>query len=217
MQKKLHDFYSKNRVYYIANMQSSQAVSIFTVKRGLRNPQKSIKKGGVHIIRLPPVGIVGAGAQVVHDVGDINNTREKASRAPPKKIMKTTHTADALKQALLIAAGDAATSPVLTTEAYIKMQTCFWANLVDMLDAWRHTPGSGVQVYGLASEYAKRVGRSLNTIKDWLRQLEAMGMIHPIEGAPSRPGAVGDTLYNFVEVDNALREIRQQRLAKKSI
>ena len=84
MQKKLHDFYSKNRVYYIANMQSSQAVSIFTVKRGLRNPQKSIKKGGVHIIRLPPVGIVGAGAQVVHDVGDINNTREKASRDPQK-------------------------------------------------------------------------------------------------------------------------------------
>ena len=41
-------------------------------------------------------------------------------------------------------------------------------------------------------------------------------MIHPIEGAPSKPGAVGDTLYNFIEVDNALREIRQQRLAKAS-
>ena len=71
-------------------------------------------------------------------------------------------------------------------------------------------------MYGLASEYAKRVGRSLNTVKDWLRQLETMGMIHPIEGAPSRPGAVGDTLYNFAEVDNALRTIRQRRLAQQA-
>lgn len=81
-----------------------------------------------------------------------------------------------------------------------------------MLEAWRHTPGTGVQVYGLASEYAKRTGRSLNTIKERLRNLEAKGMIHPIEGAPSKPGAVGDTLYNFIEIDNALREVRKKRL-----
>lgn len=130
--------------------------------------------------------------------------------------MNTTLNSEALQKALIIAAGDAINSPVLTTEAYIRMQTCFWANLVAMLDAWRYTPGSGVQVYGLAIEYARRVGRSLNTIKDWLRNLEAKGMIHPIEGSPSRPGAIGDTLYNFVEVDNALREIRQQRLGKTS-
>lgn len=131
-------------------------------------------------------------------------------------INTTTLNADALQKALTIAAGDAITSPVLTTEAYIRRQTCFWSNLIAMLDTWRHTPGTGIQVYGLASEYAKRVGRSLNTIKDWLRNLEYKGMIHPIEGAPSKPGAVGDTLYNFIEVDNALREIRQQRLAKAS-
>ncbi len=130
--------------------------------------------------------------------------------------MNTTLNSEALQKALNIAAGDAIISPVITTEAYIRMQTCFWANLVAMLDAWRHTPGSGIQVYGLASEYAKRVGRSLNTIKDWLRNLEAKGMIHPIEGAPGKLGAVGDALYNFVEVDNALREIREQRLGKSS-
>lgn len=96
------------------------------------------------------------------------------------------------------------------------MQACFWANLVAMLDSWHHTPGAGVQVYGLASEYARRTGLSLNTRKDWLRSLEAKGMIHPIEGAPSKPGAIGDTLYNFIEVDNALRAVRKQRLNKSS-
>ena len=101
---------------------------------------------------------------------------------------------EALKNALISAAGNSIHSPVLSTEAYIKMQCCFWANLSALLNAWRTETGAGIQIYGLASEYAKRVGRSLNTVKDWLRQLEAMGMIHPIEGAPSRPGAVGDTL-----------------------
>lgn len=40
---------------------------------------------------------------------------------------------------------------------------------------------TGGQEYGLASEYAKRIGRSLNTVKDWLRNLEAKDMIHPIQ------------------------------------
>ena len=44
---------------------------------------------------------------------------------------------------------------------------------------------TGGQEYGLASEYAKRIGRSLNTVKDWLRNLEAKDMIHPIQGAPN--------------------------------
>lgn len=123
---------------------------------------------------------------------------------------------EALKNALIAAAGNSIHSPVLSTEAYIKMQCCFWANLSALLNAWRTETGAGIQIYGLASEYAKRVGRSLNTVKDWLRQLEAMGMNQPIEGAPSRPGAVGDTLYNFAEVDNALRTIRQQRLDQKA-
>ena len=121
-----------------------------------------------------------------------------------------------LKNALLLAAGDAANHPVLSTEAFIKMQTCFWANMTSTLDAWRHAPGAGGQSFGLASEYAKRIGRSLNTVKDWLRNLESKGMIHPMEGAPSKPGAIGDTLYNFVEVDNALREVRKQRMSRKS-
>ena len=48
---------------------------------------------------------------------------------------------------------------------------------------------TGGQEYGLASEYAKRIGRSLNTVKDWLRNLEAKDMIHPIQGAPNvHPG-----------------------------
>lgn len=72
--------------------------------------------------------------------------------------MNTTLNTEALQKALIIAAGDAINSPVLTTEAYIRMQTCFWANLVAMLDAWRYTPGSGVQVYGLAIEIRKARG-----------------------------------------------------------
>lgn len=124
---------------------------------------------------------------------------------------------EALKDALSFAAGADSASPVLTTAAYINMQTCFWANLSALLDDWRHAPGAGGQQFGLASEYAKRVGRSLNTVKDWLRNLESKGMIHPLQGAPGKPGAVGDTLYNFVEVDAALREIRKQNKETKSI
>ncbi len=119
-------------------------------------------------------------------------------------------------EAMTIAAGADASSPVIGTAAYIKMQGCFWANLRALLDDWRRTPGAVGQEYGLASEYAKRIGRSLNTVKDWLRNLEAKDMIHPIQGAPSKPGAVGDTLYNFAEVDAALREVRKQNKEAKA-
>ena len=89
----------------------------------------------------------------------------------------------------------------------------FLSNLMAMLKPRLATGG---QEYGLASEYAKRIGRSLNTVKDWLRNLEAKDMIHPIQGAPSKPGAVGDTLYNFAEVDAALREVRKQNKEAKA-
>ena len=58
----------------------------------------------------------------------------------------------------------------------------FLSNLMAMLKPRLATGG---QEYGLASEYAKRIGRSLNTVKDWVRNLEAKGMIHPIQGAPN--------------------------------
>ena len=132
-------------------------------------------------------------------------------------MFKTTfENSERFTEAMTIAAGADASSPVIGTAAYIKMQGCFWANLRALLDDWRRTPGAVGQEYGLASEYAKRIGRSLNTVKDWLRNLEAKDMIHPIQGAPSKPGAVGDTLYNFAEVDAALREVRKQNKEAKA-
>lgn len=133
-----------------------------------------------------------------------------------KYMLENITTAEALKQALRVAAGAEASSPVLTTNAFINMQACLWANLVELLDTWRRSPGSVGQEYGLVSEYAKRIGRNTNTVKDWVRNLEAKGMIHPIQGAPSRPGAKGDTLYNFAEVDIALRAVRVENNKSKA-
>lgn len=117
---------------------------------------------------------------------------------------------DGTKAAFLRAAGGETSSPVVTPNGLADFGVAFLSNL---MAAIKPRLATGGQEYGLASEYAKRIGRSLNTVKDWLRNLEAKGMIHPIQGAPSKPGAVGDTLYNFAEVDAALREIRKQNKA----
>lgn len=86
-----------------------------------------------------------------------------------------------------------------------KFGACLLANIESML---KSTPNTGGQQYGLASELATRYGRSLNTIKVWLKQLEEDGVIKPLQGAPAREGAKGDTLYSFTEVDAALRDKR---------
>lgn len=120
---------------------------------------------------------------------------------------------DGTKAAFLRAAGGETSSPVVTPNGLADFGVTFLSNLMAMLKPRLATGG---QEYGLASEYAKRIGRSLNTVKDWLRNLEAKDMIHPIQGAPSKPGAVGDTLYNFAEVDAALREVRKQNKEAKA-
>lgn len=130
------------------------------------------------------------------------------------KIMEnSTIDIDGTKAAFLRAAGGETSSPVVTPNGLADFGVAFLSNL---MAAIKPRLATGGQEYGLASEYAKRIGRSLNTVKDWLRNLEAKDMIHPIQGAPSKPGAVGDTLYNFAEVDAALREVRKQNKEAKA-
>ena len=47
-----------------------------------------------------------------------------------------------------------------------------------------------------------------STLTALARKLEEQGLINPIQGAPEREGAKGDTLFSFAEVDAALREKR---------
>lgn len=75
-------------------------------------------------------------------------------------------------------------------------------------------PTLGGRVYARRKELQTRYDVSANTMRDWLNTLEADGLIHPIQGAPSN-GAEGDTLYKIAEVDAALQERRRAYLARK--
>ena len=75
-------------------------------------------------------------------------------------------------------------------------------------------PTLGGRVYARRKELQTRYDVSANTMRDWLNTLEAEGVIHPIQGAPSN-GAEGDTLYKIAEVDAALQERRRAYLARK--
>lgn len=75
-------------------------------------------------------------------------------------------------------------------------------------------PTLGGRVYARRKELQTRYDVSANTMRDWLNTLEADGLIHPIQGAPSN-GAEGDTLYKIAEVDAVLQERRRANLARK--
>ena len=79
---------------------------------------------------------------------------------------------DSTKAAFLRAAGGESSSPVVTPNGLADFGVTFLSNLMAMIKPRLATGG---QEYGLASEYAKRVGRSLNTVKDWLRNLYKPG------------------------------------------
>lgn len=94
---------------------------------------------------------------------------------------------------------------VTSTGEMAKFGSCL---VVNMLEYLKQQVMPTQQAYGTASEIAKFLGRNVNSIRDWLRKLENQGRIKPIQGAPLRDGAVGDTLYKFVEVEKALRQER---------
>lgn len=106
-------------------------------------------------------------------------------------------------------------SPIVTPKGLADSHATLYANLVE---AWKHSQMTGGQEFGTVSEIAKRIGRSVNTMKDWLRRLERDGKLtRTIQGCPSREGAKGDTLYHFGEVEEALRNVRKSYVASKRI
>lgn len=65
--------------------------------------------------------------------------------------------------------------------------------------------------YGNASTCATVFGTPHPTMKVWLKNLEASGLIEPLRGIPDpnpKTGKQGrsDALYNFTEVDKAMRQ-----------
>ena len=112
-----------------------------------------------------------------------------------------TNTNNILKLALVQAAGGSG-KQIPSADDLGSFGACLLANIENML---KRTPNTGGQQFGSATECATRYGRSVNTMKVWLRNLEKEGAIKPIQGAPDREGAKGDTLYSFAEVDDALR------------
>ena len=109
-----------------------------------------------------------------------------------------------IQAALTLAAGGSG-KQIPSSDDLGSFGACLLANIENML---KRTPNTGGQQFGNATEVATRYGRSVNTVKVWLRKLEEQGLINPIQGAPEREGAKGDTLYSFAEVDAALREKR---------
>lgn len=111
---------------------------------------------------------------------------------------------DTIKLALVQAAGGSG-KQIPSADDLGSFGACLLANIENML---KRTPNTGGQQFGNATEVATRYGRSVNTVKVWLRNLERSGVINPIQGAPEREGAKGDTLYSFAEVDSALQDKR---------
>ena len=111
---------------------------------------------------------------------------------------------DTIKAALTLAAGGSG-KQIPSADDLGSFGACLLANIENLL---KRTPNTGGQQFGNATEVATRYGRSVNTVKVWLRKLEEQGVINPIQGAPEREGAKGDTLFSFAEVDAALREKR---------
>lgn len=106
-------------------------------------------------------------------------------------------------------------TPVVTPKGLADSQATLYTNLVEALKSTQMTGG---QEFGTVSELAKRLGRSVNTVKDWLRRLECEGKLNrTIQGCPSKEGAKGDTLYHFAEVEEALRNVRKSYVASKRI
>ena len=127
-------------------------------------------------------------------------------------ILRTMNDKNILQIALTQAAGGSG-KQIPSAEDLGCFGACLLANIQNML---KSTPNTGGQQFGSATELATRYGRSVNTMKVWLRNLEKDGTIKPIQGAPDREGAKGDTLYSFAEVDDALRVkrvdyVRQQK------
>lgn len=94
---------------------------------------------------------------------------------------------------------------IASTGEIANFGTCLLVNLRQLL---KEQTSPINQAYGTTGEVAKYFGRNVNSMRDWLRKLESQGRINPIQGAPLREGAKGDTLYKFVEVESALREER---------
>ena len=106
-------------------------------------------------------------------------------------------------------------TPVVTPKGLADAHATLYVNVVDALKNYTVTGG---QEFGTVSEVAKRMGRSVNTKKDWLRRLEREGKLsRTIQGCPSKEGAKGDTLYHFAEVEEALRNVRKSYVASKRI
>lgn len=116
-----------------------------------------------------------------------------------------------IQLALTLAAGGTG-KQIPSSEDLGSFGACLLANIENML---KRTPNTGGQQFGNATEVATRYGRSVNTVKVWLRNLEKEGTIKPIQGAPDREGAKGDTLYCFAEVDEALRGKRVDYVGKQ--
>lgn len=103
-------------------------------------------------------------------------------------------------------------SPVATRSQLLGLGVTLEARIIERLCPFIMSAG---QEYGTVSEIAKRFGRSVNTMKDWLRKLETDGKLpHTIQGCPSREGAKGDTLYHFGEVEKALQQVRKDYVTK---
>ena len=99
-------------------------------------------------------------------------------------------------------------APILTPEAFADMLIVY-----DQQKQVLHSPGISINGarYGNTTACATLFGTPHPTMKIWLKNLEANGLIEPLRGIPDpnpKTGKQGrgDALYNFSEVDKALRQ-----------